>query len=88
MQIIMDEIMPLVGHIKWDGFNKNSFRSIFGLQNKLIQYTNQTPNPEKLKECLALCIQNWPGLSECPISNDIIENAVDCIRKNLMENKA
>ena len=78
--IIQKHVMPLVGTMKWDGFDKTRFGNLISLQNKLIKHTTSR-NIDKLCNYLAFCIQQWPVFAECPIDRIVIDNAIKTIRE-------
>lgn len=78
--VIQHHVLPLVGKVKFPGFNKNSFGSMLSLQTKIVNHIS-IKNSEKLKEYLAFCIQTWPNLSTCPLDIRIINKAVEVIKE-------
>jgi hypothetical protein len=75
---IKAHVFPLVGKQKWAGFNPANVGSVLSLQFKLSKHTN-TNNKEKVKQYLALCVQEWPDLRSCPIDQRLIEQAIDVL---------
>ena len=78
--VIEKEVFPLVGKVKWEGFDINSFGSLMSLKCKFIKHTQQG-NTDKLKKYLAFCIQTWPeGVDDCPVDRDILDAAIAVIK--------
>jgi hypothetical protein len=81
-QIIQRQVLPLVGKVKWDGFNRNSFGNLASLQMKFLKHT-RNGDAEKLKKYLALCIQEWPKFEDCPVNRRLIDDALHVIEMSV-----
>ena len=77
-KVIREHIFPKVGHVKWPGFDRDSFGHITQLQLKILKHS-RARNAHKLAQYLALCIQEWPVFDNCPINRRVIDEALQII---------
>jgi hypothetical protein len=78
--VIYKHVLPLVGRVHWDGFNKDHFGSVLSLRTKIVKHIAQR-NGEKLCKYIALCMTEWKSSKECPIESELIKEALEIIEK-------
>lgn len=79
--VIYHHVLPVVGKVRWPGFQKNNFGSLVSLRYKFVKHI-QSRNADKLIYYLAFCIQQWPKFSDCPIDRELIDGAIRVIECN------
>ena len=79
LSIIEEQVMPLVGTVKWEGFDKEALGSIMSLQSKLSKHVLNI-NKKKLRRYLALCVQEWPEVKKCPIDVKLLKQAIQALK--------
>jgi hypothetical protein len=76
--IIQDKVLPWVGSIVMEEFDKSNVGHAFSLEMKFYKHLRER-NVYKLTLYLAFCIQEWPNIDSCPLDINVIRDAVNII---------
>lgn len=78
--ILKKFILPQIGRMNWEGFDKDNIGSIMSLQSKFLKYI-ESRNADRLCSYLAFCMQEWDAIDSCPLDRKMLERAARIIEQ-------